>query len=78
MSMVEVHRERPGILLTGGFTSNANGRFTGHLSLDLTSTDAQTLQEIFYILNNNTVLFIENDVNGQTSGVMQLQNLTLP
>ena len=67
-----------GILLTGGFTSNANGRFTGHLNLDLTSTDTQSLQEIFYILNNNTVLFIENDINGQTSGAMQLQNLTLP
>jgi hypothetical protein len=67
-----------GILLTGGFTSNANGRFTGHLNLDLTSTDTQSFQEIFYILDNNTVLFIENDANGQTSGIMQSQNLTLP
>jgi hypothetical protein len=66
------------ILLTGGYTSNANGRFTGHLSLALSGTDTQTFQEIFYILNNNTLLFIENDSNGQTSGIMQLQNLTIP
>jgi hypothetical protein len=67
-----------GILLSGSFLSNANGRFTGHLSLALTGTDTQTFQEIFYILNNNTLLFIENDANGQTSGIMQLQNLTIP
>jgi hypothetical protein len=68
-----------GILLTGGFTTNAsNGRFPGSINLDLGGTDTQKFTEIFYVLNANTVLFIENDVNGQTSGILQSQNLTLP
>jgi hypothetical protein len=68
-----------GILLTGGFTTNtSNGRFPGSINLDLSGTDTQKFTEIFYVLNANTVLFIENDVNGQTSGIMQSQNLTLP
>jgi hypothetical protein len=71
-----VESDLGGILLTGSYTSNTtNGRFPGSLSLDLTSSDTQHLNEIFYVLNANTVLFIANDVNGQTSGIMQLQNL---
>ncbi len=68
----------PGIVVTGTFTANADGRFTGPLHLALSGTDTQTLQEVFYILSSSEVLFIENDVNGQSSGIMQIQNLTLP
>jgi hypothetical protein len=67
-----------GAAVTGTFTANANGRFTGPLHLALSGTSTQTIQEIFYIADTNNVLFIENDANGQTSGFMQLQNLTLP
>jgi len=67
-----------GAAVTGTFTTNANGRFTGPLHLALSGTSTQTIQEVFYIADTNNVLFIENDANGQTSGLMQLQNLTLP
>lgn len=67
-----------GAALTGTFTANANGRFTGPLHFALSGTSTQTLQGVYYIADTNNVLFIENDVNGQTSGFMQLQNLILP
>ncbi len=73
-----------GIILTGSYTSNTtNGRFPGSLSLDLTASDTQKFTEVFYILNANTVLYMEDDVAassiaGQTSGIMLLQNLVAP
>jgi hypothetical protein len=67
-----------GIAVAGTYAQNANGRFTGPLQLMLSSTSTQTLQNSYYIVDADTVLFIETDANGQVSGIMQLQNLTSP
>ena len=59
----------PAAPLTGTFVSNSNGRFTGTLKTTITGQ----LQEVFYVVNNATVLFIEVDSKGETAGVLQLQ-----
>ncbi len=64
----------PGATLTGSFTGASNGRFTGTLN---TGT-AGTQQEIFYVVDNSTVLSIEADTNGQATGTLQLQQLPAP
>jgi hypothetical protein len=59
----------PAVPLTGTFVANSNGRFTGTLKTSVTGQ----LTEIFYVVNSSTVLFIEVDSKGETSGVLQLQ-----
>jgi hypothetical protein len=79
-----VESDLGGIVLAGAYTTNSTaGRFPGSLNLDLTASDTQKFTEIFYVLNANTVLFIEDDTSasaiaGQTSGILQLQNLGTP
>lgn len=68
------------LLLTGTFVANANGRYTGTISLPLASSVTQKFTDVFYIVDTNTVLFIEDDTTasataGQTFGILQLQNL---
>jgi len=62
----------PGAALTGTFTASSNGRFTG----TLVTSPTGTLQEIFYVLNSSTVLFIEADANGEATGSLQLQQFS--
>jgi|SRR5215467_7791268 len=52
----------PGSVLNGNFAVSASepGRFTGAYTLTLDVNDMQTLKEIFYVVNPNTVLFIES------------------
>jgi predicted small lipoprotein YifL len=59
----------PGVGLTGAFSGNSSGRFTGTLNTSTTGT----LQEIFYIVNSSTVLLLEVDANGQARGLLELQ-----
>jgi hypothetical protein len=40
--------------LTGSFGAATAGRFAGSFSLALTSSTTQTLQNVFYVVNNNT------------------------
>ncbi len=68
-----------GAPLTGTFAASGNagqGRFTGSFSITLNETNTQTQNEIFYVAGTDIVLFIESDRQAQTSGVMQIQNLT--
>ncbi len=59
--------------LSGTFMANgvSDGRFPGTLE----STPTGGLTEVYYVLSNNTVLFVEMDGN-PAAGIMQLQNLT--
>jgi hypothetical protein len=66
----------PGVGLTGNFTANITGRFTGTFSLALGLSSTQTLHEVFYVAGPNTTLAVEMDSNGQTGGILSLQNLT--
>jgi hypothetical protein len=63
----------PDDALTGGFMANSNGRFTGTLDGNATGT----LNEIFYVVNSSTALFIETDAiaatSGPATGLLQLQ-----
>ena len=63
----------PDDALTGGFTAASDGRFTGTLDTSATGT----LNEIFYVVNSSTVLFIETDpiaaTSGPAAGLLQLQ-----
>lgn len=61
----------PGLPLTGTYTTNGNGRYAGSLTLGSTAQN-----EVFYLVNANTVLCIETAVASQTTGVFELQNLT--
>ncbi len=62
----------PGAALTGTFTANSNGRFTGTLNTSPTGTR----QEIFYVVNNSTTLFVDINDHGEGSGLLQLQQLS--
>jgi len=61
----------PGLPLTGTYTTNGSGRYAGSLTLGSTSQN-----EVFYLVNANTVLCIETATAGQTTGFFELQNLT--
>ena len=61
----------PGLPLTGTYTTNGNGRYAGSLTLGSTSQN-----EVFYLVNGNTVLCIETAAAAQTAGFFELQNLT--
>ncbi len=60
--------------LTGSFTANSNGRFTG--SFSLSTTPVTNLTDIFYVANSSTVLFIDIDAASPGSGQLQLQQFT--
>jgi len=62
----------PGATLTGTFAANSSGRFTGTLDTSPTGTR----QEIFYVVNSSTALFIDVDGNSEGSGLLQLQQLS--
>jgi hypothetical protein len=67
-----------GDALTGTFVGAGNpgqGRFTGTFVIALDASDNQTMKEIFYMADPNTVLFIQANPQGQTSGIMLMQNL---
>ena len=63
----------PDDALTGVFTAASDGRFTGTLDTSATGT----LNEIFYVVNSSTALFIETDAiaatSGPATGLLQLQ-----
>jgi hypothetical protein len=63
----------PDDALSGTFTAASDGRFTGTLDTSATGT----LNEIFYVVNSSTVLFIETDAvaatSGPANGLLQLQ-----
>jgi hypothetical protein len=64
--------------LTGSFLPTApagGGRYSGSFMITETPSN-QTLNEIFYVAGPDTVLFIESDNQGQTSGLMLTQTLT--
>jgi hypothetical protein len=61
----------PGQPLTGNFTANSDGRFTGNLSAGATYQQ----NDIFYVVDSSTLLLIEMDTNGQATGTLQLQQL---
>jgi len=61
----------PGGSLTGTFTGASNGRFAGSLNTSATGTQ----QEIFYDVDNTTVLSMEADSSGTATGILQLQQL---
>lgn len=60
----------PGTILTGSFGStSATGRFTGSFSLPLTTTNTQTIQETFYVVDANPgPLTPANAVAGNITG----------
>ena len=60
--------------LTGSFTANSNGRFTG--SLTLATTPATNLSEMFYVVNGSTVLFTDLDTSNPGTGQLQLQQFS--
>ncbi len=60
--------------LTGSFTANSNGRFTGTLSLS--TTPATNLTEVFYVVNSSTVLFTDIDATSPGTGQLQLQQFS--
>jgi len=62
----------PDAAVTGTFTANSSGRFTGTLDMSPTGTR----QEIFYVVNSSTALFIDVDSNSEGSGLLQLQQLS--
>jgi hypothetical protein len=67
-----------GAQLTGTFVGAGNpgqGRFTGTFVIALDASDNQTMKEIFYMADPNTVLFIQANPIAQTSGIMLMQNL---
>jgi hypothetical protein len=66
----------PGSTLMGNFavSASAPGRFTGAYTLMLNSTTMRTLNEFFYVVNPNTVLFVQSGIAVQTSGILQLQH----
>jgi hypothetical protein len=63
----------PDDALSGAFTAASDGRFTSTLSTSATGA----LNEIFYVVNSSTVLFIETDAvaatSGPATGLLQLQ-----
>jgi hypothetical protein len=61
------------VAFTGAYVDGLNGRFTGNL---MSGTTGQ-LAEIFYVLDNATVLMLESD-NAPAVGLFQLQDLTVP
>ena len=64
--------------LTGTFVGAGNagqGRFTGTFTIALDASDNQNQKQIFYMADPNTVLFIQANPQGQTSGIMLKQNL---
>jgi len=52
----------PGTPLTGSYGSATSGRFSGSLSLTLSSTDTQTIQETFYVVDNTPGPLTQEDV----------------
>ena len=60
--------------LTGSFTANSNGRFTG--SLTLATTPATNLSGMFYVVNGSTVLFTDLDTSNPGTGQLQLQQFS--
>jgi len=63
----------PGETLTGTFTEAASGRFMGTLNVG-----ASTQQQIFYVVDNSTVLSMEADKSSLATGILQLQQLPAP
>jgi hypothetical protein len=65
--------QTPDDALSGTFTAASDGRFTGTLHSSATGT----LNEIFYVVNSSTVLFVDADTIAATSGpgtgLLQLQ-----
>lgn len=61
----------PGLPLTGTYTTNGSGRYAGSLTLGSTAQN-----EVFYLVNVNTVLCIETGASNQTAGFFELQDLT--
>jgi len=69
----------PGLQLTGSFgvpsISPTPGRSTGSFVLPLPApASTQTLNEIFYIADGNTALFIDTDAATATTGVLEIQS----
>jgi hypothetical protein len=65
--------QTPNATLSGAFTANSNGRFTG-AQLVIGTNPATTLNGFFYVVNSSTVQFLGIDSSGaQGTGVLQLQ-----
>jgi hypothetical protein len=60
-----------GVAASGSFTAGANGRFTGSLA----GIAPTSISGAFYVLSNNTILFLETDDATPGAGVLELQNL---
>jgi hypothetical protein len=68
--------QTPNSAITGSFASGAQGRFTGSFTTDAAATPTNTtglLPQIFYVVDNSTVLFQESDTTTAV-GTLQLQN----
>jgi hypothetical protein len=59
--------QTPDAVLTGSFTANPQGRFTGSLSVPPLATS----QQIFYILDSSTVLSLGQD-SAPSTGILQV------
>lgn len=64
------------IPLSGTFTANSNGRFTG--TMNGGGLFGGTISVAFYVVDNTQILFIETDSAGVTLGVFELQTVPLP
>jgi hypothetical protein len=64
---------QPGVALTGNYTSDPSGRFTGTIT-----TNGTNLAVSIYLINTDEALFISQDPSAVGSGVLQLQQLTTP
>jgi hypothetical protein len=61
--------QTPGASVTGNFTTGAQERFTG----SITTTQLGTMAGIFYVVDNSTVMFLEDDTTSAV-GILQVQN----
>jgi len=66
--------QTPGASTTGNFTTGAQGRFTGSITLPATtSTQPGTLGAVFYVVDDSTVMLLENDATPAV-GILRVQN----
>jgi hypothetical protein len=59
----------PGTPLTGTFSANPDGRFTGTIASSVTGT----LSLIYYVASGSHILFVGLDSNSVTSGALEMQ-----
>jgi hypothetical protein len=68
--------QTPDQSVTGSFSADAQGRFTGTITINQTVTtpgQLGTLSEIFYVIDNSHVMLLEND-STPGIGILELQD----